>query len=177
MQERKGWRKFENFKVLRERTDERPRYVFVGDNGKSEKDLEAAERIIAAFPHDLDAVFVHAVSGEVQPAPLPADDLIGDVPVRYFRTYATAAAKAAALGLISAAGARRVLVAIEDGISADQSNIAPGSANEVLLRDELAQARAAIGVGAGVTLARITRPLRRPLRRLRRIGRRGGEEV
>ena len=115
--------------------------------------------------------------GEAKPAPLPADDLIGDVPVRYFRTYATAAAKAAALGLISAAGARRVLVAIEDGISADQSNIAPGSANEVLLRDELAQARAAIGVGAGVTLARITRPLRRPLRRLRRIGRRGGEEV
>ena len=50
-QERKGWRKFENFKLLRQQADQqRPGYVFIGDNGKSEKDLEAAERIVDAFP-------------------------------------------------------------------------------------------------------------------------------
>ena len=59
-QERKGWRKFENFKILqadnaaadgegakrlrRQVTQGTMRYVFVGDNGVSEKDLEAAER-------------------------------------------------------------------------------------------------------------------------------------
>ena len=232
-QERKGWRKFENFKLLRQQTDERPRYVFVGDNGKSEKDLEAAERIVEAFPQvpgaarsttatlastlrapstfhlprptqrnaptssysshsfqyspptpppphlgphlsaprapqDLDAVFVHAVSADTQPAPLPADHTLGGVPVRYFRTYASAAAKAAALGLLSAAGARRVLQGVEADMASDPAgNIAPGSANEALLLDELAEARAAVGTGAAVTIARLVRPLRRPLRRLR----------
>jgi len=72
-QERKGWRKFENFKVLRESLKPRTRYIFLGDNGKSEKDLEAATRIIDAFPKDMQGVFLHAVSGEEQPAPQPED--------------------------------------------------------------------------------------------------------
>ena len=56
------------------------RYVFLGDNGKSEKDLEAATRIVDAFPKELQAVFLHAVSGETQPAPLPDDtDYAGGV--------------------------------------------------------------------------------------------------
>lgn len=36
-QERKGWRKFENFKLLRSDARSSTRYVFVGDNGSSEK--------------------------------------------------------------------------------------------------------------------------------------------
>ena len=32
-----------------------PRYVFLGDNGKSEKDFEAATRIVDAFPKELQA--------------------------------------------------------------------------------------------------------------------------
>ena len=71
-QERKGWRKFENFKLLKEASqDTHLRYVFVGDNGYSEKDLEAAQRIIEEFPRALKCVFIHAVSGESQPAELP----------------------------------------------------------------------------------------------------------
>mgnify|MGYP000877766720 CR=1 FL=1 len=71
-QERKGWRKFENFKVLRASSgDSDLRWVFVGDNGSSEKDLEAAEMIISEYPRALRAVFMHAVSGNEQPATLP----------------------------------------------------------------------------------------------------------
>ena len=71
-QERKGWRKFENFKVLRASSgDSDLRWVFVGDNGSSEKDLEAAEMIISEYPRALRAVFMHAVSGYEQPATLP----------------------------------------------------------------------------------------------------------
>ena len=82
------------------------RYVFVGDNGRSEKDLQAAQLIIDEFPSDLDAVFLHAVSESTQPAPLPEDGEYGNVPIRYFRTYPMAAAKANELGLLSAAAAR-----------------------------------------------------------------------
>lgn len=171
--ERKGWRKFENFKILRASDDAAAaveRYVFVGDNGRSEKDLEAAERIVAAFPDALAAVFLHAVSGDVQPAPLPGDTAIDGVPVRYFRTYASAAAKATELGLLDGAAARRVLDSVETDMAMDRANVAPGSANERLLRDELEAARAAVG-GPGRALVRmIVRPVAWPLRRLRAIG-------
>jgi hypothetical protein len=72
-QQRKGWRKFENFKILHKGLKPRTRYIFIGDNGKSEKDLEAATRIIDAFPKEMQGVFLHAVSGEEQPAPQPED--------------------------------------------------------------------------------------------------------
>ena len=36
-QERKGWRKFENFKLLQEVANKKTKYVFIGDNGSSEK--------------------------------------------------------------------------------------------------------------------------------------------
>ena len=190
-QERKGWRKYDNFRLLRANrappaattagtvrprssvpladTDAtsgrstRRRYVFVGDNGKSEKDLQAAQFIIDEFPNDLDAVFLHAVSSTEQPAPLPADEEYGGVPIRYYRTYATAAAKANALGLLSGAAAHRVLDGAEADMAADTINLAPGSANEQLLRAEIAAAREAVGGGG---LGKPLGPLRRPLRRL-----------
>jgi len=174
-QERKGWRKFENFRLLRAenaRADGgggRHRYVFVGDNGRSEKDLQAAQLIADEFPGDLDAVFMHAVSGDEQPAPLPDDHEYAGVPVRYFRTYASAAAKAHALGLLSAASASRVLAAVEGELAADAVNAPAGSANERLLIDEIAAARRAVGGGGGLGLGRRLRGLvRRPLRRRQR---------
>ena len=179
-QDRKGWRKFENFKLLREGKDGgssssggggrkvRRRYVFVGDNGRSEKDLEAAQRIIDAFPADLDAVLLHAVSGEVQPAPLPDDFEYGGVPVRYFRTYASAAATANELGLLSNAAALRVLDATEADLAADATNVSPGSANERLLLTEIEEARERIG---GLPIDKPLGPIRRPLRRLQLLSR------
>jgi hypothetical protein len=144
-QERKGWRKFENFKVLRASSgDSDLRWVFVGDNGSSEKDLEAAEMIISEYPRALRAVFMHAVSGNEQPATLPEDNDIDGVPFRYFRTYATAASKAAKLGLLSNAAAHRVLDAVEEDMRADPINVSPGSTNEQLLLDELSEARSAL---------------------------------
>lgn len=184
-QERKGWRKFENFKKLYAQNAEAEggagplgratrgslQYVFIGDNGSSEKDLEAAERIIAEFPDALSAVFLHAVSGDEQPAPLPEDGDCDGVPVRYFRTYATAAAKACSLGLIGAGGARKVLDAIEADLGAGKHSASgscpTGSPNEMLLRREIAAARGQIGGGAAVaaaagrgTLGVLGRPLR-----------------
>lgn len=160
-QERKGWRKFENFKKLQAAAErKRQRYLFIGDNGSSEKDLEAAEMIISHSPRALRAVFLHAVSGDQQPAPLPEDHVIEGVPVRYFRTYASAAAKAAQLGLLGNVGARRVLDAVEADMRDDPVNVAVGSANERLLLQELADARASLGMG--ITLANWRQRLRLP---------------
>jgi len=53
-------------------------------------------------------VFLHAVSGETQPAPLPEDSDYLGVPVVHYRTYATAAVKAFDRRLLDAAAARRV---------------------------------------------------------------------
>lgn len=174
-QERKGWRKFDNFKRLHAQNsaaDRRLRYVFIGDNGSSEKDLEAAQMIADAFPLALEGIFLHAVSPDEQPAPLPADTSYGGVPIRYFRTYATAATKAARLGLLGPPAVRRVLEAVEADMRADRTNVAPGSPNEALLLAELADARAS-GLGAVTaratgTFAAIARPLR-PMRRLRML--------
>ena len=104
--------------------------------------------------------------------------MVQSVPVRYFRTYASAAEKAASLGLLSAAGARRVLDAVEADMQRDRANIAPGSANEKLLLDEIATARARIG-GVSVIVSPLRKPLRRPFRRLRRLvgGRRRGSSA
>ncbi len=148
-QERKGWRKFENFKLLRELNGADTTYVLVGDNGKSEKDEEAAQRIVAACPGAVQAVFIHAVSGTQQPAPLPQDTAIRGVPMRYFRTYASAAAKAHRLGLVSAEGARRVLDAVEREMREDRANVRPGGRNEALLLDELREARESLGLLSG----------------------------
>ena len=167
-QERKGWRKYENFKLLHAENNERgataARYVFIGDNGSSEKDLEAAERIAEAFPDELCAVFLHAVSATESPAPLPDDHAIGSssVPVRYFRTYASAAAKAAELGLISSTAARRVLDSIESSMANDSADIARGSDNRQLLMRELEVARTSVGG----PLRGAARALGWPLRRL-----------
>ena len=141
-QERKGLRKYENFKLLRAAAAPDTRWVFCGDNGASEKDLEAAQMMISAFPGALRAVFLHAVSPTTQPAPLPEDTTFDGVPIRFFRTYATAARKAAELGLVDAAGAQRVYAAVQADMALDADNIGRGSANERLLLAELEAAAA-----------------------------------
>ena len=141
-QERKGLRKYENFKLLRAAAAPGTRWVFCGDNGASEKDLEAAQMMISAFPGALRAVFLHAVSPTTQPAPLPEDTTFDGVPIRFFRTYATAARKAAELGLVDAAGAQRVYAAVQADMALDADNIGRGSANERLLLAELDAAAA-----------------------------------
>jgi len=152
-QERKGWRKFENFKILRKgllALKPRTKYVFLGDNGKSEKDFEAATRIVDAFPKELQAVFLHAVSGDTQPAPLPEDSEYRGVPVMHYRTYATAAVKAFDRRLLDADAARRVVEAVEADMALDPINLAPGSANAVLLQEEIDEAYKALdGAGLG----------------------------
>ena len=75
------------------------------------------------------------------PAPLPEDGSIGGAPLLYFRTYATAAAKAARAGLFSSAALDRILDAVEQDMAADGENIPAGSANEALLREEIDAAR------------------------------------
>lgn len=142
-QERKGWRKFENFRRLEaeDNEDREKQYVFVGDNGYSERDLDAAQRIIEAFPGRMCAVFLHAVSPDKRPAPLPTDESFQGVPIMYYRTYSAAAVKAAKRGLVSVDGVRRVLDAVEAGIAGDKINLPLGSENEKLYTAELQAAR------------------------------------
>ena len=66
------------------------------------------------------------------------------MPIRYFRTYAAAASKAARLGLLSNAAAHRVLDATEEDMRADPINVSPGSTNEQLLLREHSEARSAL---------------------------------
>lgn len=175
-QERKGWRKFENFKILHAGLGRRTRYIFMGDNGKSEKDLEAARMIIDEFPKDVQAVFLHAVSGEVQPAPLPADAEYQGVPVLYFRTYATAALKAVEHRVIDARSARRVLEAVEADMALDTTNIPPGSDNERLLRAELEAAHSTLNSRGLGRLSALTGSARSLFGSLRRREPRGGDD-
>jgi len=63
--------------------------------------------------------------------------------VLHFRTYAAAAEKAFEQGLMDGAAVERVLSAIEADMQADETNIAPGSPNELLLLEEIEAARAA----------------------------------
>mmetsp|Transcript_40209 Transcript_40209/g.91066 ORF Transcript_40209/g.91066 Transcript_40209/m.91066 type:complete len:321 (-) Transcript_40209:441-1403(-) len=162
-QERKGWRKFENFKLLQEVANKKTKYVFIGDNGSSEKDLEAAQMIIEAFPGKMRAVFIHAVSGTEQPAPLPEDEMIEGVEILYFRTYPTAALKAAKAGLLSANAVERVCEAAEAGMAADPDNFTPGSTNEQLVRSSIDEARALPSRTplVGTLASLLTRPFRR----------------
>lgn len=99
-QKRKGWRKFENFKILADQVPlgEDRRYFFVGDTG--ELDREAAAQISMAYPSLLQCIFLHVVS-EMDDPPIPPDELINGVPVLYFRTYVGAARKAAENAFIS----------------------------------------------------------------------------
>lgn len=141
-QDRKGWRKYDNFRLLRAGAPLQRRYVFIGDNGASERDLEAAEQIIQTMPGALRAVFLHAVSPNEQPAPLPEDTQLAGVPILYFRTYAAAAAKAVQHSLFKRRAMHRVLDAIEADMKEALLGSAPGSDNEQLLLKELADARA-----------------------------------
>lgn len=201
-QDRKGWRKFENFKILyadnldadgvggkkllRQVTRGQMRYVFIGDNGVSEKDLEAAQMIIGELPNALDAVFLHAVSSENQPAPLPDDAECGGVPVVYFRTYAGACAKAFQLGLLNAGSVRKVLDAIEADLASGKHavDVTPGSLNEQLLLTDIATARSLVGGGGGGSgggliggvASGLGAVVRAPLRLFRGRGKRADDE-
>lgn len=170
-QDRKGWRKFENFKLLQAGNAKQTRYVFIGDNGKSEKDLEAARMMISEFPGLMRAIFIHAVSGETQPAPLPEDHTFEGVPIYYFRTYATAARKAAENGFLSGAALERVCSTMEADLALDMENFAPGSPNERLVRDEIAAARGRGRIGVvGAARAAVARPISSLKNRFSRAG-------
>jgi len=64
-----------------------------------------------------------------------------------------------------------VLDEAEEQMRADPVNIAPGSANERLLLDELASARASVGSVGGAVATLSRSPLLAPLRFLQRRGR------
>ena len=103
-QERKGWRKSDNFERLVSESASSTQFVFIGDTG--EGDEEAAERMLARHADRIAAVFLHVVSGE--DAPPPSARAVLGRPICYFRTYAGAAAQALELGLIDRDAALRV---------------------------------------------------------------------
>lgn len=144
-QSRKGWRKIENFRLLREEHGasgtEPSGYVFVGDNGWAERDEEAIEGISGTGA--LIAAFVHAVSDTEAPPTLPSDrQTAHGTPVLYFRTFVGAAVKAFQHGLMDAAGLQRVVRQAQQDATADEKNVAPGSLNARILQDDIAGATA-----------------------------------
>jgi hypothetical protein len=116
LQDLKGWRKFENFKLLRKQyVDEPDGYIFVGDTGELDKeagmrmltDRETQQRVRAIFLHVVSESTFHIV---------PADSYINGKPICYFRTYCGAAVKAAQHNFISVASAKEVIIIIRENI-------------------------------------------------------------
>jgi hypothetical protein len=119
-QDRKGKRKYDNFRLLLEKDASRQcivDYVLVGDTG--ERDEEAAERIIAEFGDRVRTVFLHVVTDQPTVA-VPRDRLYRGVPFLYFRTYVGAAVKATLYGMLGVPALQRVM-------SAAQEELAPSS--------------------------------------------------
>lgn len=146
-QDRKGWRKIQNFGILAERRRQAGRepasYILCADNGWSERDEEAVAGISESG--QLGAAFIHVVSDDWSTAPpqLPPDRATAQgAPVAYFLTYAGAALKAARLGLLDAAALLRVCAQAELEARADGENFPIGGLNAALLRADLAEARA-----------------------------------
>jgi hypothetical protein len=110
VQDRKGFRKFTNFERLiqQDPTGDVLNYVYVGDTG--ELDAEAGETMLREYPHLVQAVFLHVVSGElIQEVIVPAPRIINGRLIIYFRTYVGAAIEAVQFGLMSIEGLRRVI--------------------------------------------------------------------
>mmetsp|Transcript_36001 Transcript_36001/g.84599 ORF Transcript_36001/g.84599 Transcript_36001/m.84599 type:complete len:327 (+) Transcript_36001:108-1088(+) len=146
-QERKGWRKIENFKKLRERrcaSGVSPGgWIFIGDNGWSERDEEAVAGISASAGDALIAAFFHVVSDDRSAPPqLPDDRILGSTPVHYFRTYPGAARWAAQIGLLGPEALLRVAEQAERDAGADPANLQPGGSNEEFLLADIVEARA-----------------------------------
>jgi hypothetical protein len=120
-QDLKGWRKFENFKILKTMLPEAGadcEYVFVGDTG--ELDKEAGMRMLTDRETSgaMRAIFMHVVAYGEAPPHVPNDSYINGKPIVYFRTYVGAALKATEHGLIDAQELRAVILQACDDLRA-----------------------------------------------------------
>jgi hypothetical protein len=110
VQDRKGFRKFTNFERLirQDPSGDKLIYIYVGDTG--ELDAEAGETMLREYPHLVQAVFLHVVSGDLnQEVFVPSPRIINGRMIIYFRTYVGAAVDAVRLGLMSIEGLHRVI--------------------------------------------------------------------
>lgn len=110
VQDRKGLRKFTNFERLiqQDPSGDLLNYIYVGDTG--ELDAEAGETMLREYPHLVQAVFLHVVSGDLsQEIVVPPPRIINGRMIIYFRTYVGAAIDAVRLGLMSLSGLYRVI--------------------------------------------------------------------
>jgi hypothetical protein len=100
-QDRKGWRKFNNFERLIEQDTSGKRlikYIYVGDTG--ELDEEAGVVMLREYSDIVKAVFLHVVSDQPGPVVVPTTRFVNGRPVVYFRTYVGAALAAVELGFM-----------------------------------------------------------------------------
>ena len=109
VQDRKGLRKFTNFERLLQQdpTGRIMKYVYVGDTG--ELDQEAGETMLRDYAPYVKAVFLHCVSGEAGPVPVPPPKFINGRPLIFFRTYVGAATAAVQLDLLTPAALQKVM--------------------------------------------------------------------
>ena len=125
VQDWKGWRKFENFKILKTLLPHRGEqfdFVFIGDTG--ELDLEAGMRMLnsAATRSSMRAILMHVVAfGDDEPV-IPRDKIINGKPVCYFRTYVGACLKAAECQLVEPLELRGVILQACDDLRASSGH-------------------------------------------------------
>jgi hypothetical protein len=122
LQDRKGWRKFDNFERLIRQDDDdttstRPmRYIYVGDTG--ELDEQAGTVMLREYADIVKAVFLHVVSDQPGPVTVPPLRFINGRPLVYFRTYVGAALAAVELGFMGKEGLQSVVDAAREQLAA-----------------------------------------------------------
>jgi hypothetical protein len=110
VQDRKGWRKFNNFERLVEQDTSGKRlmkYIYVGDTG--ELDEEAGTVMLREYADIVKAVFLHVVSDQPGPVTVAPIRFINGRPLVYFRTYVGAALAAVELGFMAKDGLKSVI--------------------------------------------------------------------
>jgi hypothetical protein len=110
VQDRKGWRKFNNFERLVEQDTSGRRlmkYIYVGDTG--ELDEEAGTVMLREYADIVKAVFLHVVSDQPGPVTVAPIRFINGRPLVYFRTYVGAALAAVELGFMAKDGLKSVI--------------------------------------------------------------------
>lgn len=110
VQDRKGWRKFNNFERLLEQDPSGLlKYIYVGDTG--ELDEEAGIVMLEEYSDIVRAVFLHVVSDQHGPVLVPPMRFVNGRPIVYFRTYVGAALAAVELGLMTRDDLKRLMEA------------------------------------------------------------------
>jgi hypothetical protein len=146
----KGWRKFENFKLLRLLYPdgmEPNSYVFIGDTGELDKECGMRMLTDKHTRHIVKAIFLHVVSYDDNPI-IPSDLFINGKPIVHFRTYVGAALKAVEYELMTLREAKEVIIqTCRDLSTTMMANIASHGVLDEKLGSKWKEIKRDVGIG------------------------------